>query len=305
MIRKVIGTVFSLLFFLYIPLFEANAQELLCNLRIDARQVQSDKQVFEEMEENIQRYLNFQRWGKHEFETHERVRCSFNIIVNSRPSPDVFQCTANIIAYRPVFNSTYETVLLNISDTDFTFRYVPFQQMQFVDNSYVDNLTALLNFYSFIILAIDYDTFSLNGGEEFYIKAQEIVNLASTASQEPGWRSSESQRNRFWLIENLTNSRFKNYHNILYDYHRNGLDLMESEPDKGRKSILGSLRQLEDIQQQNPLIYLLRVFLDAKDDELVEIFGNAFIDDKKEFVGLMDKIDPSNREAYSGILKQK
>ena len=205
------------------------SQELLVNVSIDDSRIQSDKSVFDDMQQNISRYLNFQKWGKDEFEAKERIRCNLQIVVQDRPAPDQFSCIANLQVYRPVYNTTYETLILNISDANFSFRYVPFQQMTYVDNTFNDNLTALLNFYAFLILGMDYDSFGPEAGMPYFRKAQETVNLASSgAAGRKGWRSGEDNRNRYWLIENIMNSSYKAFHTVIYKYHRQGMDQMES-----------------------------------------------------------------------------
>ncbi|MEM7655408.1 MAG: DUF4835 family protein [Bacteroidota bacterium] len=280
-----------------------SAQELLCNVSIDASRIQSDRSVFDDMQQNISRYLNFQKWTKDDFVGEERIRCNMTLIVMNRPSPDYFACNLNLQVYRPTFNGTYETITLNLSDVNFSFRYVPFQQMPFVENTYTDNLTALLNFYAYIILGVDYDTFSPSGGMPYFRQAQEIVNLAVSASNERGWNSSENNRNRYWLVENLMNSRYKGFHTILYKYHRQGLDQMESKPDQARRAMMDSLRELKRLNQQNPLLVLTKTFLDAKDGELVKVFKNAFVNDKKEFVQIMQEVDPSNIAQYNSVME--
>ncbi|MEZ4773135.1 MAG: DUF4835 family protein [Bacteroidia bacterium] len=281
---------------------QSYAQELLCNVNVDASRIQSDRTVFEDMQQTISRYINFQKWTNDEFVAQERIRCNLQIIVTQRPSPDYFVCSANLQVYRTAYNTTYETLLLNISDTKFNFRYVPFQQLAFVDNSFNDNLTALLNYYIFLILAFDYDTYSLNGGAAWFRKAQEIVNLASSASQESGWRSNEDTRNRYWLTENLMNNSYRAFHTILYKYHRQGLDMMESNPANARRAIMDSLKELQRLTKQNSLLVLTKTFLDAKDDELVKVFTNAFVNDKKEFVEIMQDVDPSNIAQYNSVM---
>ncbi|TAE56227.1 MAG: DUF4835 family protein [Bacteroidetes bacterium] len=278
------------------------AQELLCNVTIDAGRIQSDRSVFEDMQQSISRYLNFQKWTSDEFQGTERIRCNLQIIVTDRPAPDYFVCTANLQVYRPTYNSSYETLILNVADNSFAFRYVPFQQMVFVDNSYQDNLTALLNYYAYLIIGMDYDTFSPNGGAPYFRKAQEIANQAASASQESGWRPQESNRNRYWVTEGLLNSSYASFHNILYRYHRQGLDQMESNPAQARRAITDSLRDLQRLSRQNPLLVLLKTFLDAKDDELVKVYTTAFINDKQAFVEIMQDVDPSNLARYNSVM---
>ena len=147
-----------------------SAQELLCNVSVDASRIQSDRSVFQDMQQNISRYLNFQKWTQDEFKGTERIRCSITIVISDRPSPDYFIGQLNLQVYRPVYNTNYETLVLNIADNDFDFRYVPYQNLVFVDNTFNDNLTALLNFYAYIILGFDYASFGTNGGIPFFLE---------------------------------------------------------------------------------------------------------------------------------------
>lgn len=295
----------SLLFLLLaFGFLSVSGQELLCTVSVDAGRIQSDRSVFEDMQKQISEYMNFQQWGNDKFESHERIRCNLQIIVTKRPSPDYFVCTMNLQVFRPTYNSTYETMLLKVADKSFNFNYVAYQNMVFTDNSYTDNLTALLNFYAYLVLAFDYDSFGLNGGNPFFQKCQEIVNLA-VVSNEKGWKANEDNRNRYWLMENLSNSRYKSFHDILYKYHRQGLDMMESKPAQGRRAIMESLKELKKLNQQNPLLILIKTFLDAKQNELIGVFTKSFANDKQEFVNLMQEIDPSNIARYNSVLEGK
>jgi len=278
------------------------AQELLCTVNIDANRIQSDRSVFEDMRQNISNYMNFNKWTEDQFEPHERIRCNLQIVVRERPSANYFVCEANIQVFRPVYNSTYETVLVNLRDASFNFPYVAFQNLQFVQNTYNDNLTALLNFYAYVILGFDYASFSPNGGMPFFKQAQEQVNLASNA-RESGWKSADGNRNRFWLIENLTNASYRNFHQVFFTYHRKGLDQLVENDQQSRKNISDALRQLQALNRQNPLLWLTKIMLDAKQTELVKIFQDALINEKKVFVDIMQDIDPSNIAEYNRVME--
>lgn len=291
----------AFLFLTFLSLTGLQAQEMLCNVSINASRIQSDKSVFDNMRETITQYINYQKWTTDEFTGQERIRANMQIIVEQRPSPDYFTCTMNLQVYRTAYNSTYETLLLNLSDKNFNFSYVPFQQMAFVDNTYTDNLTAMLNFYVYILLGFDYDSYGQNGGDPYFRKAQEVVNLASASSNEKGWRAAEDDRNRFWVAENLLNSRYKGFHAVVYKYHRQGLDMMESNPNNARRAILDSLKEMQRLNRSNPLLVLTRVFLDAKNEELVSVFTKAFANDKKEFLQIMTDLDPSRMPQYNKI----
>jgi len=293
---------FTLIFIIGFLCQGLHAQEMLVNVNINAAQMQGDRTVFKDMKQNVERYLNTTAFTQDKFEGFERIRVSLQIVVNQQPSADYFICTANFQVYRPAYNSTYETSLLTIRDNAFNFRYLPFQNMNYVENTYVDNLTALLNFYAFVILGFDYDSYGPNAGLPHFKKAQEIVRLAASSSNESGWRSSEQTfKNRHWLSENLINNSYRLFHQILYKYHRDGIDMMTESPARGRKAILACLRDLQRLNRQNPQLYLLRVFLDTKNQELVKVFSEAFVNDKKEFLSLMQQVDPTNMPKYSKI----
>ena len=280
------------------------AQQLNCSVSIDYNQAggQSDRMIYQDMQKAITEYLNFQEWTNDEMEFFERIRVNFRIIVNSRPSADYFRCTGNIQIYRPTYNSTYETILVNISDQYFNFNYVMGQPLQFNENSYTDNPTALLNYYAYIILGFDYGSYGKGDGMPFFKKAQQWVSL-SAASPEQGWNSAGiSQNNRFWLAENLTNSSYRQFHDLLYNYHRQGLDQLTENIPRARRTMLTSMQDLQKLVRTNPLLMITRLFLDAKSDELIKVFGGAFVNDKKAFVEIMQDIDPKNSEKYNAVL---
>lgn len=293
----------SFIFFLIIGLSysQLRAQEFLVTVTINAQQIQGDKTVFRDMQQNIARYMNTTAFTQDKFEGFERIRVGLQIVINSQPSTDYFVCQANFQVFRPAYNATYETSLLTIRDNSFNFRYLPYQNMAYVPNTYSDNLTALLNFYAFVILGFDYDSFAPNGGQKYFQLANEVVGLASGAP-EAGWKSSEQTlRNRYWLAENLLNNSYRTFHQILYKYHRTGIDAMAESPARGRKAILDCLRDIQRLNRQNPNLYLLRVFLDTKNQELVKVFTNAFVNDKKEFLTLMQEVDPTNMQKYNKV----
>ena len=277
-----------------------NAQEFLCSVTVNSTRVTSDKQVFQEMQRAISEYINNFQWTQDKYEHYEKIRWNLRIIVNDRPSADYFRARANIQAYRPVYNSTEETMVFNLNDNNFSFNYVAMQQMPHLDNTFSNNLTALLDYYANLVLGFDYDSFSEDGGSPYFRKCQEIINLASN-SNEKGWRAEEDNRNRHWILENLTNSRYKRFHSVLYQYHREGMDMMSEDLSKGREAIIASLRDMNEIKRQNPLILLVRMFLDAKENELVQVFSKALPNQKQEFLSIMQELDPANTAKYNAV----
>jgi len=201
---------------------------------------------------------------------------------------------------RPVFNSSYETTLLNIKDNDFHCRYVEFQPLEFNETSNRDNLTNIMAFYAYIILGFDYDSFSLEGGTPFFEKAQAIVNNSQNAV-EKGWKAFESERNRYWLIENIMNRSYSDYRKCTYNYHRNGLDVMWEKQEQGRATIANSLRDIQKVFRRKPSTYILQMFFDSKSDEIVQVFSKSFPDEQNRVVAILNEVDPSNGSKYKQI----
>jgi len=276
------------------------SQEFFCTVSVNANRITGDKQVFQDMRRAITEYINDYQWTSDRFDHFERIRWQLRINVINRPSADYFKCSANIIVFRPVYGSTEETVTISLTDQSFDFNYVPQQPMQHVDNTYQDNLTALLNFYSYLVLSIDYDTFGENAGEEYLEKAQEMLNLANN-SNESGWRSNESNQNRYWLVENLTNTRYKVYHEAVYKYYREGMDQMVTDVNKGRTAVMEALRDISELRSQNNLLYLLQIFAQTKKPELINIFKGALPNQKQEFLTIMEELDPASIGEYNAV----
>lgn len=260
-----------------------HAQELLCTVKLDYSQIQGDKQIFADMEQTIIRYMNFTAFTNDTYTPTERIRCNILISVNDRPQPDEFKCVANIQAFRPAYGATYETPIFNSVDKNFNFTYVAYQQLQFSENTYVDNLTSILNFYAYTIIGLDMDSYGLQAGDPYFQRAQQVVTLA-TNSPELGWRANESLRNRYWLAENLLNNAYKPFHEAMYKYHRQGVDVLASNLVAGRKAILDTVKSMNQLNKQRPQLMITQVFIDMKDGELVQVFSNDQPAQRTEFI---------------------
>jgi Domain of unknown function (DUF4835) len=278
------------------------AQELQCRVSVQATTVQGvDRSIFQRLEQDVARYLNSRRWTEDLFEPTERIKCSITILISSATEGGTrLGGTAQVQATRPVYGGSYETVVLNLQDKDFNITYAPFQALDFSEAVYSTNLAALLNYYAYMILGVDYDTFSPGGGIPFYQRAQNMVALA-TPGGEAGWKASDGQNNRYWLTENLLNNSYRASHDILYRYHREGLDQLAATPDAGRTSILASLQQLQQLFQGNPNVYWVRVFLDAKTAELTNVLRGGSAAQKEQFLEIMRTVDPSNLSTYRQV----
>ncbi|MFD0861885.1 DUF4835 family protein [Sungkyunkwania multivorans] len=252
----------------------ALAQELNCTVSVNSDFVnQTNQQIFKTLERELTDYVNKTKWTETKYATQERINCSMVINVSEYQN-DQFTATLQVQAARPVYGSTYETPTLNFQDGDFTFRYLEFQPLVFNPNTFESNLTSVITFYVYIILGIDADTFQLNGGREHFNQAQKIANLAQSSGF-GGWNQDGNLRNRYWLIDNLKSNTFKEYHTVMYQYHRYGLDRMHDNPKQAKQKIASSLRLFDIINNRRPNAFLIQIFFDAKSDEIQGIFSDG------------------------------
>jgi len=281
------------------------SQELRCNISISSQKIQgANRTMFETMQSDLYEFMNNRKWTDQKFSMDERIECNFFINLEEQISSDEFKGSIQVQLRRPVFGSSYETVLLNIKDNDFHAKYVEYQTIEFNETSNKDNLTNILAYYAYIVLGMDYDSFSPEGGTEFFQKAQGIVNNSQNA-REKGWKAYESERNRYWLVENILNKSYSGFRSCTYQYHRLGLDLMADKAPEGRGVIAESLKSIQKVFRARPSLYILQVFFDAKSDELVNIFSKSFPDERNRVSVLLNECDPSNGTKYEKILKSE
>ncbi len=279
----------------------ARAQELNCRVRIQAPSAQAiDRTVFQNLERDITQYMNARRWTNEDYEPHERISCVLNIVIGTATANERFEGTCQVQAIRPTFGSNYESVLLNFNDPDFNITYTAFTPLEYSEVTYVSNLTAILNTYALLILGFDHDSFEQGGGIPYFQRALSMVNLAANAG-ERGWRSNEGTRSRYWLVENLLNNSYTALHDITYTYHRKGIDQLSKNPATGRSAVAESIEQLDKLFRFNPNVYAIRVWLDAKSNELTLIYTNANAEQKARFLEVMAVVDPSNMNTYERV----
>ncbi len=279
------------------------SQELNCRVQINSSQVQGvSKKVFQDMQKDIYEFMNNTKWSKYIFNNEERIECTFFITISKAISVDEFQASIQVQSVRPVYNSNYKTMLFNFKDNDFRFQYSQFQPMQFNENSANPNLVAVLAYYAYIILGYDFDSFSMTGGTEFFKKAEKIVNNMQNA-REKGWKAFESTKNRYWLVHNILDKKFLPLRQCYYQYHRLGLDIMADKPADGRAVIAESLQLVRKTYREQPGNMLVKLFYDAKSQELINIFKEAQPDEKARVINILKETDPSNASNYEKIRK--
>ncbi|MCK4569755.1 MAG: DUF4835 family protein [Bacteroidales bacterium] len=278
------------------------SQEIYCNVQINTQQVEgTDKKVFETLRTAIFEFMNNRQWTNYNFKIEERIECTILLNVNSRLSSDEFTAELNMALKRPIYNSAYNSTTLNYIDKDFKFYYVEYQPLDFIENSYTSNLTSILAYYVYIFLGLDFDSYTLYGGSPFFEKAENIVNAAQS-SGEAGWKSFESQKNRFWLVENLMNPSYQQIRKFMYEYHRLGLDAMYNDSQKGRAAILKSMDYLAQLKDGWPNLFFLQLIMDAKRDEFINVFSEGSATEKAKAMNILKKLDPSNSSRYEEIM---
>jgi hypothetical protein len=295
-----------------IPVFRVSyAQELKANITVASNQVGNNvnQNVFRTLQTALNNFINTRKWTPDNFQPNERIECSF--FLNLQPTGDlnVYNASLTIQAARPVFNTSYLSPIINFKDENITFKYVEFQQLEFNENrvsgsdALVSNLTAVIAYYSYMILGFDYDSFSLRGGDPYFQKAQNIVNNAPDGRNISGWKAFDGVRNRYWLVENMLNSRYTIMHDVYYNYYRLGMDKLYEDENAARVEVMNVLNLLNNFNTDNPNKMINQFFFQGKSTELIKVFSKAPQQDKARASELLQKMDITNAPKYKDELK--
>ena len=293
-----------LLFAVVLLHFNLTAQEISVRVTVNTPNIQlADPQVFKDLQGAIEELMNNQTWTNETFEIEERIQVTIQITIKEELSEKEFKADMQIQAVRPVYNSGYETVILSHNDKDVTFTYEQFQPLRFSRTQYVDNLTSILSFYSYVILGLDYDTFEPYGGEVYFQEAQNILSAIppNVASAVKGWRSLDGNRNRYWIIESMLNPRVRPFRQAMYDYHRQGLDIMYEDPTAGRAIINDAIKKVGEVKQAYPQAMVGQMFANAKYGEIIEIFKKGTRSQKSSIKAVMGRVDAANASRYRQV----
>lgn len=278
------------------------AQELNCNLKVNSDMIQgSNKSIFTTLEKSASDFMNNRKWTDLSYSENERIECNINIVV-AKLEDDVFTAEIQVQSRRPVFNSSYNTTLFNFRDNSFVFSYKEFEVLEFNENVITSNLTAVLTYYAYIILGYDMDSYSRLGGTPYFNMAERIVNSAQSVDM-PGWRAFESTKNRYALVNNLTDEAFKKQRNYVYEYHRLGLDEMTINMANARARIASGISVLRETNRSRPSAIVVTSFLDAKTDEILNIFKRAEDKEKREVLQILSDVNPTQTEKYESFLR--
>ncbi|MBT5354754.1 MAG: DUF4835 family protein [Flavobacteriales bacterium] len=281
--------------------FSVFSQEILCNVQVNSSQIQtSDKKIYQTMQTSIYEFLNNTQWTNTVVKNEERIECTMLISIQERVSNDEFKATIQIQSTRPIFGTSYKSTMFNYIDKNFRFKYLEYQSLEFSETTHLSSITSVLAFYVNIILGLDYDSFSDQGGMEYFVKAQNIVNNCQNTA-ESGWRAFESDKNRYWIAHDFLESRYGTIHDVLYRYHRLGLDKLGEEPDDARFEITEALEELRKIYRENPNAFLLKLFFDSKSTEITNIYSEAYPNEQARIIKTLVEIDPSNSSLYQAI----
>ncbi|WP_370089765.1 DUF4835 family protein [Ekhidna sp.] len=293
-----------LLFVLAISLaIVAPCQELNCRVIVNAQQVQTtERAVFSEMETEFAQFLNTTRWTGDDFDEEEVINCNLVLTISEMPSIGVFKASVQILSSRPVYGTSYESVIMNFADRDWEFEYLQSQPLRFNENTFNSNITSMLAYYAYMIIGFDYDTFSELGGTPHFQNAFKVVNNAQQTNYS-GWQQFNSVRNRYWLVENVQNPQLEPIRKALYTYHRNGLDIMAEDREQAEKNILAALGEIQKANRARPRSILTITFMDAKSGELQQIFSQSNLATRRQAYNLLNNLDPSRTDEYKSLIE--
>jgi len=293
------------LLFLFLTSIKVSAQELNFTVTINSDRARTqNKDIFDQMKNSFEQFLNGRSWTNDQFAPEERIKGNMLITINDMPQVGFFEATVQIQVVRPVYGSSYESLTFNFVDRNWSFDFLESQPMEFNRYSHLSEITSLLAFYANIVIGIDYDTFSLEGGEPYFEIANNIVSNAQQSSRQ-GWDQNPSnRRNRYWLIDELYSTQVtRPVREALYLYHRMGLDRLTQTPEEAYENILEALKKLEEVNRTQPNSILTISFMDAKSDEISKILKNASTEIREQAVAILLKVDPNNARKYNDILK--
>ena len=306
--KKLAGILISCL--LLFPL-GGMTQELLAKVTVIASRVNTtvDKRIFITLQTQLNNLMNTRKWTNDVFQQNEKLECSFILNLESIVEPNVYKATLTVQAARPVYNSSYQCALVNFLDAEVTFKYQEFQPVEFNESRIqgndpvAANLTAIFAYYAYMIIGLDYDSFSPKGGEAFFRKAQNIINNAPEGKGLSGWRVFDGLRNRYWLNENLINNRYNIVHDVIYSYYRAGMDKWFDNEEDARKNVMQSLIQLQAFNKENANTMILQFFMQGKMQELIALFKKGTPEERSRAIQILSELDVINGPAYKQQLK--
>lgn len=284
--------------FLIISVIQANAQELNCRININRSQVQgTNEEIFRSMRQDIYEFVNNRKWTNNVFSNNERIECQIQLNITKYNGIDKFTANLSVQSSRPIYGTNYKSTILNYKEKkDFEFTYADGQPLEFNENTYISNLTSVLAFYAYVIIGLDYDTYGMLAGSEYFQKAQTIMNNAQ-GSTDDNWKAfSKGDNNRYYLIENINSSSNSGLRKFYYKYHRLGLDVMQDKLEAGRNEIANSFQLIKNVYNRKPNSNFLKIVFETKMKEIVKVFSEAPMPEKKKVYNILKEVDPTNKD---------
>ncbi|WP_411768863.1 DUF4835 family protein [Winogradskyella sp. A3E31] len=292
--RKFLG------FLAFLISFTSLSQELNCTVTVVAQQTGNDNNVvFRTLERQLTEFINNTTWTNQTFRPSERIECSMVINIQNYNN-DAFSGTLQVQSSRPVFNSSYKTPIYAFNDKDFQFNYLEYQNLVYNPNQFESNLISMLSFHIYIMLGMDADSFAPNGGDEHYVQAQVIANYSQQGNAK-GWKLSDGLQSRFALIDNILSPTYKEFRSTMYTYHREGLDVMSTAAKKGKDQIAASIIDLQQMHRRRPNSFIMRVFFDAKANEIADIFKGGPSINVTKVIDVLNTVSPNQSSKWRQI----
>lgn len=292
---------YTLFIVLFLVFTNVKSQELNCTFSVNADQVGvSNKQVFQTLERALTEFVNKQQWTNKVYKSQEKINCGMTLIITSYTNSKNFSGTLQVNAVRPVFGSNYKTPIFNFKDDAISFEYTEFEPLVYNPSTYESNLISLISYYAYMIIAIDADTFALKGGEVFYQQALDIVNLAQQGGYS-GWESKRNSLNRYSLVDLILSNAHREYREILYGYHRSGMDVFANNTEIAKNEIYEQLMNFEKLNKRSQNSFMFRIFFDAKSDEIVDVFSSGPSVNVKDLKRLLNRISAQNSGKWKKI----
>lgn len=292
-----------LFFFVFI---NGYGQEIIATVKVNASQIQNmEKQIFDDMEQNIKQFINNRKWTNDKFTQAEKIKINIDISFLSQEGIGKYKGTIQVKSSRPIYNTGYETILLNHLDKEFNIEYQQYQTIEYNDNTFTNHLSSILAFYTYMVLAMDYDSFGKLGGNMFIEKAQLVVSNA-TGQKESAWENSAGSNSRYWLFENFNSPQFKDFREATYIYHRLGYDSMtknikENTIEDSRGKMIDALDLVKKCFDTRSNSALIRTYFNTKENEFVQIFSEATTREKLRVYELLKVMNPTNLDKYEKI----
>ncbi len=281
-----------------------HSQEFSAQFKVNTPKLQTtDPKVLRSLEDDAKKFINSRAWTNDKYQLHERIKCNFILTIREEVNGSTFKADLTVSASRPTFGSTYETTILNYMDRNVVFNYEPNRPLNYVQNAFSDRLTALLAFYAHLILGLDYDSFATNGGNDYLLICQNIVNTIPSTMSGEGWLPGDDNRNRYWLLENIMSPRLRSMRTAWYAYHRQGLDIMSQNSTEGRAAIAKALETIDIAKRNYPTSLWIQIFVDEKSTEIVEIFKKGDKPQQQSIHNILSRLDPSSASKFKPLLQ--